>query len=207
MCHKLLQVYACGHLKDVCTTPCPHALATGHRIPQDNSPELSRSPSVISTTTSPATPPRKDDRQDLPSQRHSLQAQPARPSPLRISMLGEQAPAFRFVAPGDAPPPGSTPTSPSSNEQSPTFSTTSTLNNTPSPATLFFQADSEMYASSVDPSFCAYHFPRYLPQSKVPCLACYGRSEWEGYRRAWMRSYRELHPSVKEYALEVSGGV
>jgi hypothetical protein len=54
---------------------------------------------------------------------------------------------------------------------------------------------------------CAYHFPRYLPQSQLPCLACYGRLEWEGYRAGWMRCYGELHPNVKTEDLEVLSGV
>jgi hypothetical protein len=167
MCHKLLQVYACGHLKDVCTTPCPHALATGRQIPQDNSPDLSRSPSVVSTSTltaTPSSPARRNDVQDLPSQRHSQQAQaPAHPSPLRVSVLGEQAPAFRFVPPGDVGRSGEAGATPTCNEQSPTFSTTSTLASPPSPATLFFQAEPEM-----DTRFVT-SFPSPLPLQSLIC--------------------------------------
>jgi hypothetical protein len=34
MCHKLLQTYHCGHPKEICTTPCPHALKTATPAPQ-----------------------------------------------------------------------------------------------------------------------------------------------------------------------------
>jgi len=158
MCHKLLQVYACGHHKTTCTTPCPHAIATGRRVPSNrgNAPDLSRSSSVVSamapSSTSP--PARRTDVQDLPSQR--ARESQAHPPPLRAAVLGSQAqqqqgggnaPAFRFMAPGAGPeaagagsgymqsypssPASMSPTSPTLSQPSPTFSTTGTLIDAP----------------------------------------------------------------------------
>jgi hypothetical protein len=159
MCHKLLQVYACGHLKTICITPCPHAIATGLQVPNnhENTPELSRSSSVVSSMTSSSTalPMRRSDVQGLPSQR--VRDAQAHASPLRAAVLSGQArqqqqgggntPAFRFVTPGTAQetmgngleyvqthpasPASQSPTSPSSNHPSPTLSTTGTLVDAP----------------------------------------------------------------------------
>ena len=159
MCHKLLQAYACGHNKTICTTPCPHAIATGRRIPSNrgNAPDLSRSSSVVSAMAPSSTgpPARRTDVQDLPSQ-HARESQ-AHPSPLRAAVLGSQAqqqqqgrsgtPAFRFMAPGTGPeaagagsgymqshpssPASMSPTSPTLSQPSPTFSTTGTLIDAP----------------------------------------------------------------------------
>ena len=158
MCHKLLQVYACGHNKTICTTPCPHAIATGRRIPSNrgNAPDLSRSSSVVSAMTPSSTgpPARRTDVQDLPSQR--ARESQAHPSPLRAAVLGSQAqqqqgggnaPAFRFMAPGTGleavgagsgymqshptSPVSMSPTSPTLSQPSPTFSTTGTLIDAP----------------------------------------------------------------------------
>lgn len=152
MCHKLLQVYACGQNKAICTTPCPHAIATGRRIPGDrgNAPGVLRSSSVVSSmaSSSPVLPARRTDVQDLPSQR--ICESQTHPSPLRAAVLGSQAqqqqqqgggnaPAFRFMAPGTGPeatgaglgytqshstsPVSMSPASPSPSQPSPTFST------------------------------------------------------------------------------------
>ena len=159
MCHKLPQVYACGHNKTICTTPCPHAIATGRRIPSNrgNAPDLSRSNSVVSAMAPSSTgpPARKTDVQDLPSQR--ARESQAYPSPLRAAVLGSQAqqqqqgrsgtPVFRFMAPGTGPeavgagsgymqshptsPVSTSPTSPTLSQPSPTFSTTGTLIDVP----------------------------------------------------------------------------
>ncbi|KAH6882736.1 hypothetical protein BKA58DRAFT_24060 [Alternaria rosae] len=160
MCHKLLQVYACGHNRTICTTPCPHAIAKGRCIPSDrgNAPDLSRSSSVVSSmaSSSPVLPARRTDVQDLPSQRN--REPQAHPSPLRAAVLGSQAqqqqqqgggnaPAFRFMAPGTGPeapgagsgytqshstsPVSMSPASPSPSQPSPTFSTTGTLIDAP----------------------------------------------------------------------------
>ncbi|KAF1937713.1 hypothetical protein EJ02DRAFT_458503 [Clathrospora elynae] len=240
MCHKLLQVYACGHLKTVCTTPCPHAIATGRQIPQDSvEQELSRSNSITSSLApSNASPVWWTDLQNLPSQRQS-QAQtpntPTRPSPLRIASPPAQkprtgppaAPPFHFVTPGQpfpSPPPGypliSPTTSPSPTSPSSSPSSTAGLNdafpaptsaNPPSrpthPMASTFTAHSEIDATTVDPNFCAYHFPRYLPQNRAPCLACYSQPEWERDRDRWMGAYRETHPGVNTEHLEGLTGI
>ncbi|PSN62053.1 hypothetical protein BS50DRAFT_592287 [Corynespora cassiicola Philippines] len=52
MCTKLLQVYACGHNKPICGTPCPHALSTG-QPPSSSIPSTPRS----SNSQTPAPPP------------------------------------------------------------------------------------------------------------------------------------------------------
>ena len=88
MCHKLLQAYACGHKRIVCTTPCPHAIATGCQIPNDlckTVPDLSRSSSAVSSMTP------------------SADASPLRATVLSSEVQGLQqsghTPAFRSIAP------------------------------------------------------------------------------------------------------------
>jgi len=158
MCYKLLQVYICGHEKTVSTTPCPHAIATGRRVPQVDAtmtPELSRSSSVVSSMAPAAT--RRSNVQDLSLQR----ASGAQSSPSPRGTQGRQQdgapPTFRFVAPGQGPLPSSpsysqlSPTSSTpSQEPSPTFSITATLVNQPS--MLFTPADPEVNDGYVVPS-------------------------------------------------------
>ncbi|KAF1838115.1 hypothetical protein BDW02DRAFT_594988 [Decorospora gaudefroyi] len=208
MCHKLLQVYACGHAKTVCTTPCPHALATGQPIPQDSNEitcsELSRSSSVVSSLA-PQTSTRRSDIHDLPSQRHArLSSLINTPSPPPPS-------AFHFVTVvGNE---NSTSNSNSQDNVSPSSPspTAATLSPSPPPhltaAAYFSPAGPERPSLTTGPNLCTYYFRHNLAASKVPCSACYARTEWEPYRRAWMRAYREAHPMGRSEDVEVLSGV
>jgi hypothetical protein len=167
MCHKLLQVYACDHNNTVCSTPCPHAIAIGRRIPSDhgNAPDLSRSSSVVSSMTprSSSTPPRRNDVQDLPSQR-ALRAAVLSSQAKQQQQGGSNAPAFRFMAPGTGlevvgagsgyaqshptSPASTSPTPPTPNQPSPTFSTTGTLVDTHFPA---YTSSSSTFFTPADP--------------------------------------------------------
>ncbi|KAF7671638.1 hypothetical protein GT037_010160 [Alternaria burnsii] len=141
MCHKLLQAYACDHKRIVCTTPCPHAIATGRQISNDlckTVPELSRSSSAVSSMTPSANGP-----------------------PLRATVLSSQVqglqqsghtPAFRFIAPTTGQeatsvglPVSTSPISPFSNQPSPAFSNANSLIEpvSSSPSTSLTPADPE----------------------------------------------------------------
>ncbi|RAQ99896.1 hypothetical protein DDE82_007765 [Stemphylium lycopersici] len=142
MCHKLFQVYACGHQKPVCTTPCPHAIATGRQLPRDNNnsndnssrqeARLSRSVSVVFSTTPPVpTSTASRSNMDDPSSQRQSQAHP---SPLLVVTNSTQEqrqsgipPAFHFVASG--PEPRSPLAQSSSQNPCPTWLTTGTLVN------------------------------------------------------------------------------
>ena len=150
MCHKLFQVYACGHQKPVCTTSCPHAIATGRHIPRDDNrqdAELSRSVSVVSSTTPPA-PTSTASGSNVQGPRSQRQSH-IHPAPLLVGTPSthEQRqsgipPAFHFVASGPeplSPPPryssnfSTAPLAQSSSQNpSPTWSTAGTLVNAPS---------------------------------------------------------------------------
>ncbi|KAG9194667.1 hypothetical protein G6011_04702 [Alternaria panax] len=163
--------------------------------------ELSRSSSVISSMTPSTTA-----------------------SPLRAMVASSQvqglqqdgnAPAFRLVAPDPGQettsagsPVSMSPKSPCSSIPLPTFSDTGTLVEpiSSSPSTLFTPADPEVDASSVEPNFCTYYFPRHLPRSRVPCLECYSQPQWQSRRECWMKAYREQHPGVTEN-IEILSGV
>lgn len=196
MCHKLLQVYACGHHKTICTTPCPHAIATGRRIPSNrgNAPDLSRSSSVVSAMAPSSTgpPARRTDVQDLPSQR--ARESQAHPSPLRAAVLGSQAqqqqqgrsgtPAFRFMAPGTGleavgaesgymqshptSPVSMSSTSPTLSQPSPTFSTTGTLIDAPISA---YTPSSSTFFTPADPE---------VDDRSVPCHHCVSSLSFHG---------------------------
>ncbi|CAO2654904.1 Nn.00g116370.m01.CDS01 [Neocucurbitaria sp. VM-36] len=214
MCHKLIQLYACGHSKTICRTPCPHAIDTARQVTHLNgnhdSVNLSRSSSVISSI---APSMRRSDLHDLPSQlRSQAQHSPGQPLPLRMRSLSRQPAqtpplAFHFVPPSQNPllsaPPGyaqPSPTSPTAPSPTSTFS----RNSNTSPSVNHFPENEEHVG---EPDYCSYHFPRYLPQSRRPCLQCYVQPEWEDMPKAWMRMYKETHPYVKEEDVERLSGI
>jgi len=71
MCHKLFQTYHCGHPKEICITPCPHALKSATPAPRTSlsTPSTPGStpptPATRTTTTTTAT---HSDTATLPSQ-------------------------------------------------------------------------------------------------------------------------------------------
>ncbi|KAF1362747.1 hypothetical protein EJ07DRAFT_152986 [Lizonia empirigonia] len=97
MCNKLLQTYACGHSKSICTTPCVHALRStqsAHLAVQQDS-TITRSNSTVSSLA-PAT----QENSALNFSRPQL----SKHSPLSanaptVPTSPTQVPAFRFVAP------------------------------------------------------------------------------------------------------------
>lgn len=181
MCNKLLQLYACNHSKTICTTPCPHALETGRQVPLVSGIHaLVRSDSTVSSLA--------------PSNRHDYQ-----PTQLR-SHLAQTAtpPAFRFVPPGQPSPSGPPP--PGYRGHSPT-SATPTLTTSPS----FPRLPGE--ECTIEPNFCPYHFPRYLPKSQHPCKECYMLPEWQDLWMRWMKWYRQEHAVEKQEDVERLSGI
>lgn len=60
---------------------------------------------------------------------------------------------------------------------------------------------------TIEPNYCPYHFPRYLPQSHRPCIECYTKPEWADLATRWMKQYRQDHPMEKVEEVEQSSGV
>lgn len=203
MCHKLVQTYACNHSKDICTTPCPHALALSNPRPQTAPTSIARSNSTVSSIApssykaaagdSPA--PSMKDVSPLPavSQRPEVHSQPKVSPLLRIF----PRPAFRFKV-DNAPAP---PVSPGSS-----YLETALSDNTEE-IPHAQSAPSAQPAQPVQPVYCAYYFPRYLTQSRYPCRECYMRPEWEDMRKAWVENYQLGHPMDRAEDLERLAGV
>ena len=130
MCKKLLQPFACGHSKPICTTPCPHALSrTQQQQPQTSAPSrsigtsLARSDSTalgISLARSDSTASSVQST-TIPTQNRSLgrgYIERLKPRALQrqwstISLKAQfqsryqtymqpHGPGFRFVAPGES---------------------------------------------------------------------------------------------------------
>jgi hypothetical protein len=179
MCIRLIQTYACIHQKIICTTPCPHALYTGYQIFEDENGGISRSDSTVSSI---APSPRRNE---APSPHHPPSSTPLRnaPSPL---LMGS---------------PPSTPYSPAHVSRSTSSGQPSPL----SPPPGYPSPSAEPV--TIEPNFCAYHFPRHLPQSKQPCIECYMLPKWEFMAERWMKSYREGHPLDRVENVERDSGV
>ncbi|KAF1846595.1 uncharacterized protein K460DRAFT_406793 [Cucurbitaria berberidis CBS 394.84] len=204
MCYKLLQLYACGHSKTICTTPCPHAIDTArqatHLNGEQDTADLSRSSSVVSSI---APSVKRSDLHGLPSQRGSQALHsPGQPSPLHMCLPTQ--PAFRFVPPSEHPLQWPLPEYPQRSPASPT---------TRSPP-LTFPKDSSVSShlpgdeeQAVEPNYCPYHFPRYLVPSRRPCLECYVRPERGELPKAWKKKYKETHPYAKEEDVERLTGI
>jgi hypothetical protein len=119
MCNKLLQLYACDHSKTICTTPCPHAIDTGRRVPVvSGNHALVRSDSTVSSLAPPLL--RDDQLRSPPTSPHGASARQtltAAPSAFRFNPAGKSSPS-------NPPPgyPGYSPTSPTSTHNiSPSF--------------------------------------------------------------------------------------
>ncbi|XPS76748.1 hypothetical protein M3J09_008795 [Ascochyta lentis] len=195
MCNKLLQTYACGHSKSICTTPCTHALASSQpsQLEVNRNEPISRSNSTVSSLA-PATRENSTtnfSRLQVHSPRHATAA-PASTRPVDI-------PAFRFVAP-DTP----SPTSPVS-PVSPTF--TSRHSNPSAAPSRFPSPAPSAAATEPEATFCDYYIPRYSFTSKYPCIECYMKSEWQGLRSAWMDNYQLGHPLDRGEDVERLSGV
>jgi hypothetical protein len=201
MCHKLVQTYACSHSKEICTTPCPHALAlSSTRTPAGLS-SISRSNSVVSSI---APSSRRDAAEDSPvpsmldvsplpgvSQQPGLFAQPARSPHAKVSPLTGVSPRLAFRLKIDNRPATGLPG----------MSTSSRLD-----AALSDNTEAQP-VQSTQPVYCAYYFPHHLMQSRYPCRECYMRPEWEDMRRAWMENYQLGHPMDRSEDLERLAGI
>ncbi|KAF2129538.1 hypothetical protein P153DRAFT_431474 [Dothidotthia symphoricarpi CBS 119687] len=198
MCNELIQVYACGHSKDICTTPCPHAQDTASPA------TISRSNSVVSSIAPSA---KQNVGTNSPAQRSPLRTV----NPSAATPNEPRAPAFRFNIP-------------SQHALSPTFSTTNTNMNSQHTLPSRYSTSSSPSTSGPTsptafsnqppspvtpvPNFCPYVFPpRFLPRSRFPCLGCYMQPEWEGMRSAWMDNYRHGHPMDGMEDLERLSGI
>jgi hypothetical protein len=218
MCIRLIQTYACIHQKIICTTPCPHALDTGYQIFEDENGGISRSDSTVSSI---APSPRRNE---APSPHHPPSSTPLRNahSPLLMgsspSNPSSQAHLSRSTSSGQpsplSPPPGyPSPSADRSRLPSQTKRSNPRLAlphlNTSLPAcqspTLPPSPTAEPV--TIEPNFCAYHFPRHLPQSKQPCIECYMLPKWEFMAERWMKSYREGHPLDRVENVERDSGV
>ena len=182
MCNKLLQNYACGHSKSICTTPCPHALRFVQRPTYVSAVQekvhLQSNLTVSSITTT--------------SHEHSATnfSCTQTHSPLRSSAPAgsAHAPAFRFTAPGSASPASSV---------------------SPVSHSFLSQGDrvDQPLVADPEPRLCTYYIPRYLFTSKYPCIDCYIKPEWEGMRKTWMENYRLGHPLDKVDDAEKLSGI
>ncbi|KAF1927857.1 uncharacterized protein M421DRAFT_5536 [Didymella exigua CBS 183.55] len=192
MCNKLLQTYACGHSKSICTTPCLHALESTQATAS-----LTPSTATVIRLNSTVSSINPDSR--LPSRNFSRPHLSSR-SPLRVTNIPSatlsptHVPAFRFI-----PPSTPSPTSPVS-PLSPSFASSAPPSRLPSPSP---SPSSVAREQEVEPTFCSYFIPRYLMTSKYPCIECYRKGEWEALRARWMENYRLGHPLDKVEDIEV----
>ena len=186
MCNKLLQTYACGHSKSICTTPCPHALRSIQRpthIDAVQEKVIPWSNSTLSSIT-PVAHEHSATNYSCP-QAHS----PLRSIAPSAPTSPTHGPAICFVAPGSTSPTSSV------SPMSPSFQSRGDRTGPP--------------PSVVDPEprLCAYYIPKYLFTSKYPCIDCYSKPEWEGMRKTWMENYRLGHPLDKVENVEKLSGV
>ncbi|KAF1966135.1 hypothetical protein BU23DRAFT_331346, partial [Bimuria novae-zelandiae CBS 107.79] len=218
MCHTLFQVFRCSHVKEVCTTPCAHALATatpatpssgefsgaGPEAPPSLHPGgtpdhqiMDRRPSVTSfaslPTASAATPP-KADKNTLPSQA----AHGTRTTSLSSLTTTSSRPSSLVFAPSNLRPYTTSLPPPPPYSQTTTSSTPAPSANNPSDT----KASPEML-----PNICAQRFARYLPQGSYPCYECYMKPEYEAFRANWMRVFHDSHPGMKKEDVERLSGV
>lgn len=198
MCHKLFQVYCCGHTKEVCTTPCTHAVANATPAPR-TAPELSSNdarisnfirlvsvlrhrPSVSSVASLPAAGTAAIKIKDG----HSSQ-----PAPRTSSLSNLTTPPHRESVLSTAPYP------------------TGSVDVAPPPYTHTTPSCVDLGIAKVEmiPSYCAQFFARYLPLGSHPCYDCYMRPEYEVYRKRWLKGYADGHPNSKLEDVEELSGV
>ncbi|KAF2873736.1 hypothetical protein BDV95DRAFT_352422 [Massariosphaeria phaeospora] len=182
MCVILLQIYACGHDKEITTTPCPPAIASAY---------LDWDP-YIETSTTTWFPPSPVSTQH---QRSTSTTAGTRPVQRQQPLVN----GFRHSTPsrGRGRPPIDAPLSvytslhshPPTRPSSPGSTTLSSRSATP------------------NPHYCSTFFRRYLPPSRYPCLACYMRPEWTWQRNRWINDYRIMHPGTRIADLPELAGV
>lgn len=206
MCHKLLQVYHCGCTKEICTTPCPHALTTAtstgttsHRAPVPGRPPypVSRSnsgsntpQSVVQMARSGSTTSTKTNAASIThtNATTSLKDRDVLPSRELISRLSlSETPVRPFSAFSSHTP---TPLSAAAELPTPTLT-----------------AQSQPDDDEPTPNLCAYFFKRHTPVSIRPCWACYLKPEYEAQRERWMADYKAAHFGARTEDLERLAGI
>ncbi|KAF2645404.1 hypothetical protein P280DRAFT_513314 [Massarina eburnea CBS 473.64] len=209
MCHKLMQQYHCGHTKEVCTTPCPHALATAAANlvsspvamqPQTQQPQQQQQnpPYPVSTPNSPSSTPRSLSiaRTDSGNTNGagaggSFTAYFPNPNKDRTSQLSLQRPGSGLHSPSPTPSTTSVMTTHShSQSQSPPPYASISILSPISPGAEGPEVDTVV-------RYCSYFFARNLPQSVRPCLNCFMKEDYEKYRTSWMKGYQTGHPGTK----------
>ncbi|KAF2248629.1 hypothetical protein BU26DRAFT_302584 [Trematosphaeria pertusa] len=189
MCHKLFQIHACGHTKEVCTTPCPHALATAYYASTTPADPFSDAASSPTTPRYPSAPSSA-----------SPTAGEFGPLPQLVAKARSAVNSLPSQCDRDQPPTAD-PTSPHSvisNHPSPLRS---------NPTTSLVLPNSAGGEPELTANFCPYYFSRYLTPSKTPCLKCYMRPDWTNTRQRWMTWYRIEHPGTKPEDLASLAGV
>lgn len=212
MCHKLFQTYGCGHTREICTTPCVHALATATpasptslELPLANLEgrtslhpglALGHRPSTDSVSSLPLgnTVANKGNL-SLPSQTlHGIRTS-------SLSNLTSTAPRgspnftpsrLRDSVVSIAPPPY---THNAASRQISNLAPPPSIQTNTDPA--LGQREPEMI-----PNFCTQFFARYLPAGIYPCYDCYMKPEYERVRQRWMRVYADIHPGCKPEDIE-----
>ncbi|KAF3035204.1 hypothetical protein E8E12_002443 [Didymella heteroderae] len=194
MCNKLLQTYACGHSRSVCTTPCTHALK-----PTANSTTSIALLTRQSPTVSSIVPVSRSPSSGFPH------PQPNKHSPLRVvNISAPSSPtnvsALRFIPPA-------TPSTISPVTAASPFLSNHSLAS--APPSCFPSPPPSTAAADVspEPNFCSYYIPRYLVTSRYPCLECYEKEEWKELRVRRMGNCRLGHPLDKVEEAEVLNGV
>jgi len=208
MCNKLLQLFACGHAKTICVTPCPHAVATGEQItaPESRPALLHSNPTVTSTAPhiSDAHIHNLESQQNhTPTATHTQDGQYRLVPPLQHSASSSPSPPAHTTSSTQASP------GPSAKDPSPLVATLSRPVSTIPPLyacpsvlpAAAFKADPEPLWPR--PNYCPYTFPHYLPQSRHPCLLCFviGK-EWQSEREKLVSAYRQEHHGVRGEDLE-----
>ncbi|KAF2855859.1 hypothetical protein T440DRAFT_165522 [Plenodomus tracheiphilus IPT5] len=231
MCKNLLQVYACGHDKSVCITPCPHAIATGEQFGAEHESHgagLLRSSSIVSSIA--------------PSIHHGGETTTTGPAVTWggvVAPLMERShvPAFRLRVAGSGGEKSAelglshhTRTSNTHNNTTPSARTTTPTSQLadrlPSPTTAMLSrplstipipsntiTNTTTTSNSPEslypaPNYCTHPHPHHLPQSHRPCLKCFVTGEeWEHERQRWRNRYRSEHTGVGEGDVERECGL
>ncbi|KAH6614258.1 hypothetical protein C7974DRAFT_444257 [Boeremia exigua] len=199
MCNKLLQTYACGHSKSICTTPCTHALRFApSSTSQDDSTITPTRANSTASSPSPAAP-----QSPTHSERPGYANSPLRAAQEPVErVFSTRALALRFKPFSTGP---ASPTAVSLVSASPTLPTSRSTGIGTAAAPPHLPPRSA--AQDPEPLFCSYYIPRNIATSRFPCVECYGREEWEELRESWMESYGLGHPLDRVGDVEGLSGV
>ena len=225
MCHKLHQVYHCGHYKEVCITRCDYAIKNEHHPASPHPMQLGVSqqlqdvgltrkgsgasiaaelvPTGRSSANSFST-----DRDTVASQQQyasSTAEHPADSLRLTLSLsrgqlTGQLQPSsLRHSCSHSSHASATSPAYPSSSPS--TSENSSSLASPSSPPIADIDQPEQI------PKFCIYIFARFLPPSKHPCFDCYMRPKYAQLRNRWMQAYMDGHPLLKEEDVFEQSGI